>query len=401
MSTIKVALVVNVMIGPNLKAGLGKESYEVAMGLYNRGALGKVFCYGVTSDCDLPSDKIVSFCQSRIKRLALKWFDRLHKRYPVIRGRRRTEQWMDASYARKITSNAGDILYCPKPIYPRTVRRAKLAGLKTLVETSVLHPRFNMDIVNKERKRLGIRGTSGYTDAVRVCNIEETLEQADHIFAWSNFLRDSYTQYGVPIEKFISVNDFSPPGVDVKLYGITSNRKKQPFIVLHLSSITVIKGVQYLLDAWERVVDEIEGTLLLAGPVDGDMRQILRKRSVKGVECLGRINNPLECYRRASVFVSPSVSDAGPRTVLESMACGVPAIVSNHCGVSELIQPDVNGMVYRYDDVEKLSALLKWSYYNQKKLQSMGKNAYETVCDYSVESYADDVWQRIQIMAGI
>ena len=111
------SLVVNVMIGPDLKAGLGKESYEVAMGLYNRGVLGKVFCTGVTIGCELPAVKIVAFSQGRMKRLALKWLDRLHKRYPVIRGRRRVEQWMDASYARCVDADVGDILYCPKPFF--------------------------------------------------------------------------------------------------------------------------------------------------------------------------------------------------------------------------------------------------------------------------------------------
>ena len=64
--------------------------------------------------------------------------------------------------------------------------------------------------------------------------------------------------------------------------------------------------------------------------------------------------------QKASVFISLSVSDAGPYTVLEAMACEVPIIVSDHCGVSELIDNGVDSIVYRYDDIDKLASQLKW-----------------------------------------
>ena len=42
------------------------------------------------------------------------------------------------------------------------------------------------------------------------------------------------------------------------------------------------------------------------------------------VELIGSVRDTPPRYREADVFVSPSVSDNLPNTVLESMACGVP-----------------------------------------------------------------------------
>lgn len=391
----KVALAINSIIGPSSKGGPGDEGYQLALGLLQKNALGQVFCFGVTEDSELPSDLVEPFCTGRAKRSLLGIISRLHRRYPGIRGRRRIEQWMDSTYAKKIRAGTGNILYCPKPLYPKMIARAKELGMKTIVETSVLHPRFNLDVVGSERKRLGVGGAAGYTDEVRVANIECALERADLIFAWSAFIRDSYVRYGVPVEKLFGGDVFEPPGVDIDKFHPADNGEIRPFTVLHLSSISVIKGVQYLLDAWQRIVDRIEGRLVLVGPVDGDMRRVFARSKVKQVEWVGRTDDPAAYYRNSSVFVSPSVSDAGPRTVLESMACGVPAIVSSHCGISEVIEPGRNGMVYHWNNVDELAALLLECYENQNALRKMGAQARETVLAYSVGNYAHDVWNRI------
>ena len=396
----KVILAINSIIGPSVRGEVGKEGYQAALGLLKNNVLGRVFCLGVTDDSELPPELVEPFCRSRTKERLLGLVNRLHRRYPGLRGRRRIEQWMDSDFSKKIRADNGNILYCPKPLYPKTIGRAKQLGMKTIVETSVLHPRFNLDLVRTERERLQLHGTAGYVDEARVANIECALERADFIFAWSSFIRESYIRYGVPADKIFGGETFKPPGVDTDRFCPARNGATRPFTVLHLSSISVIKGVQYLLEAWHKVADKIEGRLVLAGPIDNDMRRIIAQCTIKHVEWIGRTNDPAACYRNASVFVSPSVSDAGPRTVLESMACGVPAIVSSHCGISEIIKPGQNGMVYQWNNVDELASLILKSYENQDALQTMGTRARETALAYSVGDYTTDVLTRIYTVLG-
>lgn len=397
---LRVGLLINAMIGPGIGAGPGQEGYEVAKSLIARDALGKIFCFGMTDDCDLPVDKVVPYCRSWLKQRVLGILNRIHRRYPAVRGRRRIEQWMDAAFARMLTRDAGDVLYCPKPLYPRTIRRAGELGIRVVVETSVLHPRFNLDMVSAERKRLGIHGAAGYTDEQRVRNIEGAIAACDKIFAWNAFVRDSYIRYGVPEDKFLGDVEFAPPGIDTVSFSPDYGRQEGIFTVLHVSSISIIKGVQYLLDAWESLAGEIEGRLLIVGPADRDMRRLLARRKIRNAKWVGRASDPVSYYQAASVFVSPSISDAGPRTVLESMACGVPAIVSDHCGVSRSITSGENGFVYRYDDVAELASLIRWSCNNREKLREMGKRAREMVQGYSVKNYSSEIEQRIAAVAA-
>jgi glycosyltransferase involved in cell wall biosynthesis len=226
--------------------------------------------------------------------------------------------------------------------------------------------------------------------------MEQALERADAIFAWSPFLRESYIRYGLAEEKVrVGAGGCEPPGVDLERFYPLRSVADDKFVVLHMTSITVIKGVQYLLEAWANIAGKIDGDLVLVGQMDRDMRRIFKRYTGAGITWAGPSSDPASWYRKASVFVSPSLSDAGPRTVLESMACGVPAIVSDRCGISTSIQPEQNGFVYRHDDVDRLAELIMWCYRNRNETRGMGQMALDTVKRFSVANYSADVWQRV------
>jgi len=393
----KVSVVLNAHIGSAVHGGTGKEGYELAVDLHRKGALGKVFCLGAAHDAGLPPGAVVTACRNRLCSVINRYLGNLHKRFPGLRIRRRVEQWMDARFARNIDDRAGGILYCPKPLYPRTFERSHRSGMRVVVETSVLHPRHNLEVVARERARLALGGTSGYLDEGRVRMMEKALDLADVIYAWSPFLRESYIRYGLSGEKVrVGSDHCEPPGVDLDRFRPAGDGPEDDgFVVLHVSSITVIKGVQYLIDAWQSLGNKVPGRLVLIGPVDRDMKYIRARHADPSICWTGPVPDPLAEYQRASVFVSPSISDAGPRTVLEAMACGVPALVSDQCGIATSIESGVNGFTYRYDDVAELARLIEWCYQNRGRVRAMGQAARETVEGYSIGDYPREVWQRL------
>jgi len=63
-------------------------------------------------------------------------------------------------------------------------------------------------------------------------------------------------------------------------------------------------------------------------------------------------------YRRATIFVSPSFSDAFPLTVVEAMAAGLPVVASAVGGIPEAVVDGETGLLVEPDDVEALGAAL-------------------------------------------
>jgi glycosyltransferase involved in cell wall biosynthesis len=272
--------------------------------------------------------------------------------------------------------------------------------MRVLVETSVLHPRFNLDVVGAERKRLGIRGAAGYTDEQRVLILRRRWMKLTKFSAAAIFCVTPILNMESRGKNFlVKPSLLRPESIPVVSALVRTNILKILLCYTCTRSASS-KGVQYLLDAWESLADTIDGRLLIVGPADRDMRRILTSRRIKNMEWLGRTEDPASWYRRASVFVSPSLSDAGPRTVLEAMACGLPAIISDHCGVSRVINSGENGFVYHFDNTEELATQIEWSYRNRDELQEMGRRAGKMVANYSLSDYGGEIEQRIADLAA-
>ena len=64
----------------------------------------------------------------------------------------------------------------------------------------------------------------------------------------------------------------------------------------------------------------------------------------------GFVSNIEDYYRASDVCVSSSRSEGLPFNVMEAMACGLPAVLTNVKGHEDLVCPGENGELYPYDD---------------------------------------------------
>lgn len=62
-----------------------------------------------------------------------------------------------------------------------------------------------------------------------------------------------------------------------------------------------------------------------------------------------------EVYAAADIYVTPSLEDNLPNTIMEAMACGIPCVGFNTGGIPEMIDHEKNGYVARYRDAEDLA----------------------------------------------
>ena len=60
-------------------------------------------------------------------------------------------------------------------------------------------------------------------------------------------------------------------------------------------------------------------------------------------------------YGSHDIFVFPSLVEGMPLTLLEAMATGMPVITTNTCGMADVVEDDVNGLLVPAADAEKLA----------------------------------------------
>lgn len=90
---------------------------------------------------------------------------------------------------------------------------------------------------------------------------------------------------------------------------------------------------------------------------------IIKNELTSNVDLLGYVENKIKFYNRGRVFVLTSSTEGLPRTVVESMACGTPCVVSNVGDIEDIVHDSNDGFVINYfidldDYVRKISSLL-------------------------------------------
>ena len=63
----------------------------------------------------------------------------------------------------------------------------------------------------------------------------------------------------------------------------------------------------------------------------------------------------IDCYNALDLFMLPSLEENLPNTIVEAMACGVPAVAFDVGGIPEIIDHQINGYVAGYKSVEGLA----------------------------------------------
>ncbi len=135
-------------------------------------------------------------------------------------------------------------------------------------------------------------------------------------------------------------------GVDGETFHPRKRRREQGRVrALYVGRVTPEKNLDLLVDLFAERTD-VE--LSIVG--DGTALEALRAKLPRAV-VHGRLEGEVlaETYADADFFVFPSRTDTLGNVVLEAMASGLPAIVTDGMGPKELVEPGVTGFVARTD----------------------------------------------------
>lgn len=191
---------------------------------------------------------------------------------------------------------------------------------------------------------------------------------------------------------------FCPHGIDTSRFSPAStpesralrsrwNIPEEHKIILFAGKFIEKKRPLDLLRAFQHLAPA-RATLLFIG--DGPLKESLVSKATKNVVVLPFANQSEmpDIYRAADLFVLPSAGnfETWGLAVQEALACGTPAIVSDHCGCHlDLIQEDINGMVFEAGNVASLTACLNQAL-NPETLERWSQNPGNVLKTFNYES---------------
>lgn len=154
----------------------------------------------------------------------------------------------------------------------------------------------------------------------------------------------------------------------------------RPF-VLFISRIHPKKGIDILLQAWEKIIIEHpDWRLVLAGPDEsGYIKQIIHKihqyNISQSIFLPGLVEREFKAalLQKARIFVLSSYSEGVPGSVIEAMAYGQPVVITTGCHLPEVVEYQA-GIIVEPEYISVANALLKLIG-DPILCQQMGKNA--------------------------
>ncbi|MGD0641055.1 MAG: glycosyltransferase family 4 protein [Roseiarcus sp.] len=219
-------------------------------------------------------------------------------------------------------------------------REARRRGRLYIADTGTSHVRFRRDLLREEFARNGVSYVPG-NESIYRRQLEE-YATADAIAVPSRFVKQSFVAEGVAADKVHIV----PYGVRRAHFNPVSQPPVDRFRVLFVGSLSIEKGVRYLLEAF-RDFPHPRKELLVVGHVRTEAGPIIASLADSKVEFLGHIPNTglREIYSSSHVMVLPSVQDGFGMVMAEALACGCPVIASTSTGAPDLFAHGKEGFI--------------------------------------------------------
>lgn len=159
-------------------------------------------------------------------------------------------------------------------------------------------------------------------------------------------------------------------GIDLKVFKPTKFEKKSKFRILGVSSVwTRSKGLFDIFRLRE-LLNEDEFEIMLVGLSDEQIKSL--PIGIIGIARTNSVEELVDYYSSADVFVNPTYGDTFPTTNLEALACGTPVITYRTGGSPESVGVGT-GMVVKQGDVNAIVDAVK-------TVQSLGKPHFANAC---------------------
>ena len=331
----------------------------------------------------IPKEKIRHFPLLFFAGRLLKW-DLYGQTYRVF----------DRRVARRIVKEAFDLIITYENANLQTLQWSKAMGKVTVLDLAAVHHQQNERLWDQYPAYRSILPGEAYFREMNARKVE-ALQYTDYCWCLSTYARQTMIDGGFPPDRVYVMN----LGIDPAVFCLKSvyNTKKDTFRMLFVGRMSALKGLPELI----RLIDNLalpDVELKLVGP-ENPGEQILEDLPEQ-VDYKPFMPKELLVaeYQAADLFINFSYTDSWAQTVIESMACGTPVIVTENTGAKDAVHQG-GGFVIPVADTEALKEKILYFYDNRAEVERLGREAHRVAQQYTWENYHRQVIAALEDIA--
>jgi len=218
---------------------------------------------------------------------------------------------------------------------------------------------------------------------------------------------------GIDIDEFCTVDHSAKSKLRKKL-----DISQDAIVFVFSGRLTYEKNLITLVDAWKNLVQDKNSPkleLIILGDdnrqnysVAPQMKKIAKDNNIVSMSLKGSVNNVKEYLHAADAFILPSYWEGMSNSLLESMACGLPSIVSDIPANRALVDDNKSGLLFDPHDADNLTECLRKMISDPEARARMGDEArkiaenrysFNMITDRLIGEY-DNLIDNVNTIAG-
>ncbi len=266
------------------------------------------------------------------------------------------------------------IISTPGPIGLTALLAAKMLGIRT---SGIYHTDFPQYV--------RILSDDSFMESLTWNFMKWFYGQLDVLYVNSEGCRRAWIDRGIDGRRI----QILPRGLDTTLFH--PSRRDPAFwqthgvpaghtVLLYVGRVSKEKDLDVVVSAWKKIAKDARKTVTIAivgdGPFLKELRTLLPEAVFTGY--LAGLDLA-KAFASSDVFLFPSTTDTYGNVVVESLASGVPCIVSDQGGPKDLIAHGKTGFITRALDAEDFTRALVRLLSDEPLRQAMAVEAHRTV----------------------
>lgn len=206
----------------------------------------------------------------------------------------------------------------------------------------------------------------------------------DFIFSPSKVVDESLLKYSVDAKKIIRCT--------YGTYFTQQSRIKEinnKIVFTYVGKISYAKGCHYLISAFEKIKRK-DYLLQLVGYNTDNFIFNTENENIKYLGVMPHDKIP-EILKNTDIFVTESLYDGFPLSILEAFSYNIPVICTDKTGIKDYIINEKNGYIINICDSQELIDKVLYLLENKDKINEIKQNVRDSIKDLTWEKYNKDV----------
>jgi len=175
------------------------------------------------------------------------------------------------------------------------------------------------------------------------------------------------------------------------------------FLIISVIRFNPQKNITAMLEIAQKLSDDKDIMFIIIG--DGEekskVEKIISECKIDNVKLLGYQKNINEYLLASDIFLSTSLWEGLPYSLIEATRAGIPIVASDVTGNNEVVFNKHNGYLFQVDDIDSAAKLLKKLRCSNSTLKAYGQNSKRVFKEHFILQNMLNKLEEVYYEAGI